>query len=104
MMRRFSSMTLTGMVRCEVASGMARLGARLPRPKARFLRRVDGGVCPRISLRRARLLEHPLPAFVDRRVVVQILEIKLVLKPAIDTRFRIGFRRHGGHFFPHDSV
>src|ERR1035441_8489400 len=83
MMRRFSSITLTAMVRCEVASGGR--GA------------VD---------LRARLFEYVLPALIDGGTVTQVLLIQLVFKPAIDAHFRFGVRCHlgGNTFFFNDTA
>ena len=89
MMRRFSSITLTAMVRCEVASGMERLSRHVLGDPAggaaqglQVLADRSGGA-PRLAGAPAGLpgrcaiglCEHVLPALVDRGAVVQVLLI-----------------------------
>ena len=102
MIRRFSSMTLTGMMRCDVASGIARLAVMLSTMRAAAPRSgttsssgpaSTGGVAgqaargrgDRGTRRRGKRIEILPPAFIDFHAVMQEALIHLRLKPAVDS-------------------
>ena len=73
----------------EIGLGLlagAGLGGGRRRPRCR-----GGGLRRRGRRSDAVLLENVLPALIDRRAVVQVLLIQLVLEPTVDTQIRFGF-------------